>query len=65
MAETWAPGETIVGQSVWDGKVRVACPMVVIHDRPDVLAAYIPYGQNIQTYCFIIGCQLAMSHVAS
>jgi len=24
-----------------------------------------PYGQNIQTYCFIIGCQLAMSHVAS
>ena len=44
MADTWAPGETIVGQSVWDGKVRVACPMFVIHDRPDVLAAYIPRG---------------------
>ena len=44
MAETWAPGETIVGQSVWGGKVRVACPMFVIHDRPDVLATYIPRG---------------------
>jgi predicted RNA-binding protein associated with RNAse of E/G family len=44
MAETWAPGETIVGQSVWGGKVRVACPMFVIYDRPDVLATYIPRG---------------------
>src|SRR6266446_10514929 len=38
MAAPWTPGETIVGQSVWEGKVRVACPMFVIHDRPDVLA---------------------------
>src|SRR5439155_16362159 len=44
MAPTWVPGETIVGQSVWEGKVRVACPMVVIHDRPEVLATYIPRG---------------------
>jgi hypothetical protein len=26
---------------------------------------FAPYGQNIQTYCSIIGYQLAMSHVAS
>jgi len=44
MADRWTSGETIVGQSVWKGKVRVACPMFVIHDRPDVLAAYIPRG---------------------
>lgn len=44
MAHTWVFGETIVGQSVWEGKVRAACPMFVIHDRPDVLATYIPKG---------------------
>ena len=47
-ADTWAPGDTIVGQSVWEGKVRVACPMFVIHDRPDGLAAYIPRGTIVR-----------------
>src|SRR5262245_45092337 len=48
MADAWTPGETIVGQSVWQGKLRVACPMFVIHDRPDVLAAYIPRGTIVK-----------------
>lgn len=40
----WAPGETIVHQEVWRGRVWAARPMVVVEDRDDRLLLWMPQG---------------------
>jgi uncharacterized protein len=42
--EPWSPGDVVVVREVWRGRVWKARPFVVVHDRPDQLALYIPRG---------------------
>lgn len=45
---TWQPGEVIVRREVWRGKPRMALPVFVVRDEPDLLVTYIaesaPFG---------------------
>jgi Protein of unknown function (DUF402) len=40
----WRPGETLVLQEIWRGKVWGARPMTVVHDEGDQLALWFPAG---------------------
>lgn len=40
----WVPGEVIVHQEIWAGRVWAARPLVVVEDRPDQLLLWIPHG---------------------
>jgi predicted RNA-binding protein associated with RNAse of E/G family len=40
----WAPGETIVVQEVWEGKLWGARPVIVVEDREDFLALWCSKG---------------------
>jgi hypothetical protein len=42
--ERWSPGEVVVVREVWRGRVWKARPSIVVHDRPDQLALYLPRG---------------------
>ena len=41
---SWHPGQTIVVQEVWRGKLWAARPMIVAEDRGDFLALWFPKG---------------------
>lgn len=41
---TWSPGQTIVLQEVWRGRLWAARPMIVAEDRGDLLALWYPKG---------------------
>jgi Protein of unknown function (DUF402) len=41
---TWAPGETIVVQEVWRGRLWAARPMRVVEDRDGFVALWFPKG---------------------
>jgi uncharacterized protein len=38
------PGQTIVLREIWRGKVWSARPVIVVHDKPDMLALCMPQG---------------------
>jgi hypothetical protein len=40
----WSRGDTVLFRFVRYGKVRMATPMVVVQDRPDLVALYLPVG---------------------
>ena len=40
----WQPGRTVVIQDVWQGKLWAARPVVVVDDREDLLALWLPKG---------------------
>lgn len=41
---TWNPGDTIVLQDIWEGRLWNAKPMIVVEDRGDFIAAWMPKG---------------------
>lgn len=40
----WSPGEPIVVREVWRGRVWSGRPFVLVQDRPDLLAMFMPAG---------------------
>ena len=40
----WEPGEQIVLREIWQGKNWSAKPEIVVHDKQDSLALYLPAG---------------------
>ncbi|HEV2068182.1 MAG TPA: DUF402 domain-containing protein [Acidimicrobiales bacterium] len=40
----WRPGEVIVHQETWKGRVWAARPLVVVEDEPDRLVLWLPAG---------------------
>lgn len=40
----WRAGDVVVVREVWKGRVWKARPWIVVHDRPDQLALFIPRG---------------------
>jgi predicted RNA-binding protein associated with RNAse of E/G family len=40
----WSPGDEIVFQEVWRGRLWSARPMTVVEDRGDRVALWLPYG---------------------
>jgi uncharacterized protein len=41
---TWVPGQTVVVQEVWNGRVWAARPMRVVRDDADVVVLWFPKG---------------------
>ena len=40
----WSPGEVIVLQDVYEGKLWAARPVIVVEDSADLLALWCPQG---------------------
>ena len=40
----WSSGEVVVLREIWRGRVWKARPWIVVHDKPDQLALWIPNG---------------------
>jgi predicted RNA-binding protein associated with RNAse of E/G family len=40
----WTTGSQIVYREIWQGKVWTARPVIVVQDRPDLMALYLPLG---------------------
>lgn len=40
----WSPGETVLVQEVWQGRVWAARPLTVVHDGLETLALWLPRG---------------------
>lgn len=43
-ARTWRRGEVVALRELWNGRIWKARPCFVVHDRPDQIALYVPYG---------------------
>jgi hypothetical protein len=46
--ERWQPGQTVVVQEVWRGKLWSARPMTVVEDRGDSVVLWYPKGTKFQ-----------------
>jgi predicted RNA-binding protein associated with RNAse of E/G family len=44
----FCPGQTIVLREIWDGKIWSARPVIVVQDRPDLTALYLPQGTSVR-----------------
>lgn len=42
----WTAGSPIVYREVWQGKIWTARPVIVVQDRPDLIALYLPSGTH-------------------
>jgi Protein of unknown function (DUF402) len=40
----WSPGDVVAVREVWRGRIWKARPWIVVYDRPDELALFIPHG---------------------
>jgi hypothetical protein len=40
----WSEGDVVAVREIWRGRVWKARPWIVVHDRPDALALFIPRG---------------------
>ena len=43
-AGRWKAGDCITARNIWDGRVFTAWPFLVVEDRGDVIAAFMPAG---------------------
>ena len=44
MGGVWEPGQTVVHQEVWAGRLWAARPLTVVEDTPDRILLWIPHG---------------------